>query len=95
MRPLWLHYSYLQVMALSRRRAPPINAFVQSPYLADAQISEDGRFFFVRTANGAHRTFSVVEFGAQSQILLQADENEDFFIEFATWVNKDTLLLRF
>ena len=74
---------------------PPADLFAQAPFMANVSVSADGKYFLARTANGAHRVFTVIEMGENPKTLIQFDEHEDLYIDWARWANNDTILIRF
>ena len=76
--------------------APPsIETISKSPFILDIHASPNGSYFAAKVEKDPYAAFSVFELrDGELYPLIQAQENEEFFIEWMRWVKDDVLLVR-
>lgn len=74
--------------------APPSLAFAQWPMFSDTSISPNGKYFSARVARGEKTTFTVFDMEEGGAVVAAMEETDRGVVEWAEWVNDDTIVLR-
>lgn len=90
-----VHVSVVPTIAHAVPQPPTIEQISASPFILRANVSPNGDFFAAKLANDPFASFGVYDRRGGGLVpLIEAQENDELFIEWFRWINDDTLLVR-